>query len=227
MYIENFWGGGVPPNTIMATLRGGGGIKVLKMYYVVCDWSLKLDMMFKIDLIRCLIITMIAKDPSYYWDHQSTWWTLGTIYTTHLKFYQLMNTARQVLRPASSRVIKIQVKRSFTPYIYCYNELKALLCFASLFLFNIQTLTWSKYFLLQRLILISYHLELDVYWEIIEVRRGDDGTWPVPHMIDVLQRHTWRQILAGAGDDGDIHLVISIPAGCLHCITVSHYKTIN
>ena len=28
------------PNTIMATLRGGGGIKVLKMYYVVCDWSL-------------------------------------------------------------------------------------------------------------------------------------------------------------------------------------------
>ena len=23
----------------MATLRGGGGIKVLKMYYVVCDWS--------------------------------------------------------------------------------------------------------------------------------------------------------------------------------------------
>ena len=25
----------------MATLRGGGGIKVLKMYYVVCDWSLK------------------------------------------------------------------------------------------------------------------------------------------------------------------------------------------
>ena len=24
----------------MATLRGGGGIKVLKMYYVVCDWSL-------------------------------------------------------------------------------------------------------------------------------------------------------------------------------------------
>ena len=104
---------------------------------------------------------MIAKDPSYYWDHQSTWWTLGTIYTTHLKFYQLMNTARQVLRPASSRVIKIQVKRSFTPYIYCYNELKALLCFASLFLFNIQTLTWSKYFLLQRLILISYHLELD------------------------------------------------------------------
>ena len=25
----------------MATLRGGGGKKVLKMYYVVCDWSLK------------------------------------------------------------------------------------------------------------------------------------------------------------------------------------------
>ena len=42
MYIENFWGGGVLPNTIMATLRGGGGIKVLKMYYVVCDWSLSL-----------------------------------------------------------------------------------------------------------------------------------------------------------------------------------------
>ena len=42
MYIENFWGGGVPPNTIMATLRGGGGIKVLKMYYVVCDWSLRI-----------------------------------------------------------------------------------------------------------------------------------------------------------------------------------------
>ena len=117
-----------------------------------------------------------CKRPILLLDHDSTWWTLGTIYTTHLKFYQLMNTARQVLRPASSRVIKIQVKRSFTPYIYCYNELKALLCFASLFLFNIQTLTWSKYFLLQRLILISYHLELDVYWEIIEVRRGDDGT---------------------------------------------------
>ena len=30
-------GGGVLPNTIMATLRGGGGKKVLKMYYVVCD----------------------------------------------------------------------------------------------------------------------------------------------------------------------------------------------
>ena len=40
MYIEKFVGGGVLPNTIMATLRGGGGIKVLKMYYVVCDWSL-------------------------------------------------------------------------------------------------------------------------------------------------------------------------------------------
>ena len=24
----------------MATLRGGGGMEVLKMYYVVCDWSL-------------------------------------------------------------------------------------------------------------------------------------------------------------------------------------------
>ena len=27
----------------MATLRGGGGIKVLKMYYVVCDWSLNVN----------------------------------------------------------------------------------------------------------------------------------------------------------------------------------------
>ena len=34
---KTFEGEGVLPNTIMATLRGGGGIKVLKMYYVVCD----------------------------------------------------------------------------------------------------------------------------------------------------------------------------------------------
>ena len=34
---KTFEGVGVLPNTIMATLRGGGGIKVLKMYYVVCD----------------------------------------------------------------------------------------------------------------------------------------------------------------------------------------------
>ena len=34
---KTFEGGGVLPNTIMATLKGGGGIKVLKMYYVVCD----------------------------------------------------------------------------------------------------------------------------------------------------------------------------------------------
>ena len=42
---KTFEGEGVLPNTIMATLRGGGGIKVLKMYYVVCDWSLRLVLM--------------------------------------------------------------------------------------------------------------------------------------------------------------------------------------
>ena len=34
---KTFEGEGVLPNTIMATLRGDGGIKVLERYYVICD----------------------------------------------------------------------------------------------------------------------------------------------------------------------------------------------
>ena len=60
MYIENFWGGGVLPNTIMATLRGGGGIKVLKMYYVVCDWSL-MDGWTTSNSIKFIAPTEVAK----------------------------------------------------------------------------------------------------------------------------------------------------------------------
>ena len=41
MYIENFWGGRGSSKYYHGYIEGGGGIKVLKMYYVVCDWSLK------------------------------------------------------------------------------------------------------------------------------------------------------------------------------------------
>ena len=37
----SLWGGGGLPDTIMPTFRGGGGKKYPKMYYVVCERSLK------------------------------------------------------------------------------------------------------------------------------------------------------------------------------------------
>ena len=40
MYIENFWGGRGSSKYYHDYIEGGGGVKVLKMYYVVCDWSL-------------------------------------------------------------------------------------------------------------------------------------------------------------------------------------------
>ena len=40
MYIENFWGGRGSSKYYHGYIEGGGGVKVLKIYYVVCDWSL-------------------------------------------------------------------------------------------------------------------------------------------------------------------------------------------
>ena len=37
----SLWGGGGLPDTIMPTFRGGGGKKYPKMYYVVCERSLR------------------------------------------------------------------------------------------------------------------------------------------------------------------------------------------